>query len=124
MIRLVWRELRGKLWSHPGWWFVCFAVTAVLAAVAFAVGALAAWGGMDIGETWGDSYDPGFALQHPNDPLFPLHNWCNSEHDLVPSWVNPTVGGLAAVSVVCLVMTVAIGVARVMGKKKQRNQRG
>jgi hypothetical protein len=120
---MVWNEVRGKLWSHPGWWLLWSIVTAVLTATAFAVGAFAGWGGMDIGETCGDSYDGVFREEHFNDPLFPLHNWCNAEHDLVPSWVNPTVAGLAVVSAVCLVMTVVLGVARAIRKKKQREQR-
>ncbi|MGR8007638.1 hypothetical protein [Streptomyces hypolithicus] len=105
-------------------------MTAVLTVAAFAVGAFAGWGGMDIGETCGDSYDEVVREEHLNDSLFPLHNWCNAERDLVPSWVNPTVAGLGVVSAVCglrsavcglrsavcLIMTVALALARAIRK--------
>ncbi|MEU9376021.1 hypothetical protein AB0D94_19900 [Streptomyces sp. NPDC048255] len=123
MIQMVWREVREELWTRPLWWLLLSIATAVLAAVAFAVGAVAGWGGLHIGEACGDSYDPGVVAQHLDDPLFPLHNWCNAEHDLVPSWVNPAVAGLAMASAVCLVMTVVLGVARAIRKKRLRKLR-
>ncbi|MFK0050062.1 hypothetical protein ACIQU4_39340 [Streptomyces sp. NPDC090741] len=120
VIQMVWNEVRGKLWSRAVWWLLLSIVTAVLTAAAYAAGAFAGWGGMDIGETCGDFYDDAFRAKHLDDPLFPLHNWCNADQDLVPSWVNPTVAGLAVLCAVCLVMTMVLGVARVIRKKKQR----
>ncbi|NXY99370.1 hypothetical protein HYE82_34355 [Streptomyces sp. BR123] len=122
MIQMVWHEVRGKLSSHPVTWLLLSIVTAVLMTAALLVGALAGWGGLDIGETCGDSFDEAFRAEHLNDPPFPLHNWCNSEHDLVPSWVNPTVTGLAAVSAACLVMSAVLGMTRANRKRKRKEQ--
>ncbi|MCQ0022548.1 hypothetical protein M4914_06020 [Streptomyces somaliensis DSM 40738] len=119
VVQLLWSEVRRNLWSRPGWWLLWSAVSAVLSVAVYAVGFFAGWGGMDIGETCGDSYDPVFAKEHFNDPLFPLHNWCNAERDLAPSWINPTIVGLAAVSLSCLTMTLVLGVTRAI-RKKQR----
>ncbi|MFD8984408.1 hypothetical protein [Streptomyces sp. NPDC059564] len=121
VLLMVWQEVRGKLLFHPVWWLLWSILSAVVAAAVFAFGVLSGWGNVT-GAVCGDSYDTEFALQHVNDPLFPLHNWCNAEHDLVPSWVNPTVAGLAGLSVICLIMTVALGVVRLIRGKQRREQ--
>ncbi len=79
---------------------------------------------MDMGETCGeDQYDAAFVMAHQDDRPFPLHNWCNAEHDLVPSWVNPTVTGLAVLTAVCLVMTAVTGAARITRALSARRAR-
>ncbi|MGW6980437.1 hypothetical protein ACWGE1_13465 [Streptomyces sp. NPDC054932] len=123
-IRLASRGARAGAWTGSAMW-AGFALTAgVLTICMYAIGAFAGWGGMDKGEACGeDAYDSKTDALHQNDPPFPLHNWCNAELDLVPSWVNPTVAGLAVASVVCLVMAVVLGVARAIRKKKRREHR-
>ncbi|MFJ4860966.1 hypothetical protein [Streptomyces sp. NPDC088748] len=123
-IQLVARGARARAWTGPTVWAGTGITAGVLTICAYATGAFAGWGGMDKGEACGeDVYDSKIDALHQNDPPFPLHNWCNAEIDLVPSWVNPTVAGLAVLSAVCLVMAAVLGAARAIRKKKQREHR-
>ncbi|MEW2417656.1 hypothetical protein AB0953_28595 [Streptomyces sp. NPDC046866] len=111
---VVFRAVRARAWRAPGLWAGGALMAGAATIGAYLAGAVAGWGGMDMGETCGeDQYDSAFVAAHQNDPLFPLHNWCNAEHDLVPSWVNPTVTGLAVLTAVCLALTAVAGAARI-----------
>ncbi|MET9690074.1 hypothetical protein ABZY81_16620 [Streptomyces sp. NPDC006514] len=117
-IQLVARGARAGAWTGPSIWAGSGITAGVLTICAYVTGAFAGWGGMDKGEACGeDVYDSKIDALHQNDPPFPLHSWCNAEIDLVPSWVNPTVAGLAVLSGVCLVMAAVLGAARVIRKK-------
>ncbi|MFK0220186.1 hypothetical protein ACIQWN_18570 [Streptomyces vinaceus] len=111
--RLAYRGLRARAWAAPGTWGGIGLLAASGATLAFAYGLFAGFGGMDRREVCGDPYDSVFVGQHNQDPLFPLHSWCSPGHDLVPSWVNPTVTGLAVLTAVCLAVTAVTGTARI-----------
>ncbi|ARZ72470.1 hypothetical protein SMD11_6894 [Streptomyces albireticuli] len=111
--RLVLRGIRAGAWSAPGLWGGIGLLAGSGAALAFAYGMFAGFGGLDRSETCGASYDSKFAGEHDGDPLFPLHSWCGATHDLVPSWVNPSVISLTALSVVSLGVAAVTGVARI-----------
>ncbi|MFF3013852.1 hypothetical protein [Streptomyces sp. NPDC057939] len=124
-IRLAIRGVRVRAWAGAATWAGFGLTTGVLTIFAYAIGAFVGWGGMDKGEACGeDAYDSKIDALHQNDPPFPLHNWCNAELDLVPSWVNPTVAGLAVAFLVFLTMAVVLGAARAVGKKKAESTQG
>ncbi|MDX3853438.1 hypothetical protein [Streptomyces sp. AK02-01A] len=62
-------------------------------------------------------YDRSYRERHPDEPgrLFPLHNKCNEYYDLVPAWVNPTVGVLT----VCTVAALCVAVWSVLVRRKR-----
>ncbi|MFE2142724.1 hypothetical protein ACFXA3_13430 [Streptomyces sp. NPDC059456] len=111
--RLTYRGIRAGAWAAPGTWGGIGLLAVSGATLAFAYGLFAGFGGMDRREICGDPYDSVFVGRHNQDPLFPLHSWCSPGHDLVPSWVNPTVVGLAAMTALCIVMTAVTGAARI-----------
>ncbi|MFF2192312.1 hypothetical protein [Streptomyces sp. NPDC058157] len=124
MVLMVWREFRTRRWLRPGWWFLLSIAGTILTAVAYVAGAFAGWGAMDIARACGEEdYDEAYASLHQDDALFPLHTMCNATHDLVPSWVNPTVAGLAALTALCVVMTAATGAARITHTLSARRDR-
>ncbi|MFQ1004382.1 hypothetical protein [Modestobacter sp. SSW1-42] len=43
---------------------------------------------------------------------FPFKNTCNADYDLVPTWINPTVAGIGAVSLISLALLVTALVRR------------
>ncbi|MFB7978155.1 hypothetical protein [Streptomyces vinaceus] len=113
-IQFLVRGIRARAWAAPKTWTGAVLLAGTAACAAYVGGYVAGWGGMDMGETCGeDQYDATFVMAHQDDPPFPLHNWCNAGHDLVPSWVNPTVTGLAVLTAVCLAVTAVTGAARI-----------
>jgi hypothetical protein len=100
--------LRDRSWQGPLWW-------ARLCSVALFAG-FATWiwaefrTGLDEHDTCQfvhhEYYDAAYADAHAAEfrKLFPLHDKCNAQFDLVPSWVNPFL-------VVCaVVVTAAVAV--------------
>lgn len=110
--RLVFRGVRTRVWTAPGTWGGIGLLAASGAALTFVYGMFAGFGGMDRGETCGEAFDSKFVGEHNGDPLFPLHSWCNATHDLVPSWVNPTIVSLAGLSTIGLGLSAVTGAAR------------
>ncbi|KKZ74597.1 hypothetical protein VO63_06795 [Streptomyces showdoensis] len=104
------KGLATGAWRRPRWWVHMTSALLFLAALAWLRGALA--GGLDTEKLCRFShhtvYDPAYRERHPQEPwrLFPLHNRCNASHDLVPAWVNPTVGILAVCTLAALCGTV------------------
>jgi hypothetical protein len=96
------------------WLGAALLVLLALVATAFVGG----WaGGKDIEETCaaaGQSVDQRYRAEHWREPgrLFPMHNRCNADHDLVPGWVNPALVILTVTFVGCLVAAAA---GRLMG---------
>ncbi|MCE7006078.1 hypothetical protein LWC34_25055 [Kibdelosporangium philippinense] len=96
---MVGRRMRG-----PARVFTETAILALLATVLmYAWGAwhMFAW---DIEETCtlaGQSFEPRFVL---DTSMFPLSKKCNADYDLVPSYVNPAVIGLFAVTVLFTIL--------------------
>lgn len=104
--------MRGR---HPGPWAVLSVLSATTTGAVYFVGMFS--GGHEIDETCaqvGEAYDPTYRSTHWQEPgrWFPLHNRCHAGFDLVPAWVNPALVLLALVTVACVVLTVAMGVAR------------
>lgn len=96
------------------WLGAALLVLLALLATAFVGG----WaGGKDIDEACaaaGQVVDQRYRAEHWREPgrLFPMHNRCNADHDLVPGWVNPALVILAVAFVGCLVAAAA---SRLMG---------
>ncbi len=82
-----------RRWARLAWGAALVA-SPFLLAIAFFVGIFA--GGHEIDETCasaGQPIDEQYRAEHWREPgrLFPLHNKCNADYDLVPAWVNPTI---------------------------------
>lgn len=98
------REIRPLTWLRLAFGSI------VAAAFALFIGAFA--GGNEIDETCaakGQIYDGVYRSEHRLEPsqVFPMHNKCNADFDLVPFWVNPAL-------VIFAVLTVAFVVALIM----------
>lgn len=90
------REIRPLTWV--GLAFGSF----IAAACTFFIGAWA--GGHEIDETCaarGQMYDEFYRSENWREPsqLFPMHNKCNADFDLVPFWVNPALAVFAVLAV-------------------------
>ncbi|RJQ92531.1 hypothetical protein [Amycolatopsis panacis] len=50
-------------------------------------------------------FDRAYLSQHRQDTgqLFPRHDLCNADYDLVPGWINPALVIFAVVTVACLI---------------------
>lgn len=77
-------------------------LVALLAAVAvWGYGFVEGSGGNEIDETCqmvhGQVFDRDYRHREWKgpQPLYPLHNMCNEDYDLVPGWINPAVAVLA-----------------------------
>ncbi len=85
---------------HPILW-TALSIPFVLAlGLSFLIGAFAAGG--DASETCakaGQIYDEKYRSENWREPsqIFPLHNRCNADYDLVPFWINPTITLLGVV---------------------------
>jgi hypothetical protein len=117
----VWKTACGlpaRRWKRPAWW-VFPAVTLVgIGCVTWFVGAFS--GGLDVGEACaarGVHYDYEYRAEHWREPSrwFPLHNKCNAQDDLVPTFVNPTLVAVAVLLLCCVAGAVA---ASVVGRNK------
>ena len=67
--------------------------------------------GLDIGEACaakGQIYDHVYRSDHWREPsqVFPMHNKCNADFDVVPFWVNPALVIFAALTVAFVVALV------------------
>ena len=125
LVMSVWKTARGlsaRRWERPGWW--------VFPAVVLVGAGCAVWfagvfsGGLDAREACaerGAPYDEGYRSEHWSEPsrLFPLHNRCNTDYDLVPAFVNPTLVVVAVLLVGCA----AGAVAAAFIERKKRDTR-
>jgi hypothetical protein len=98
------REIRPLTWLRLAFGSI------VAVALTFFIGAFA--GGHEIDETCAakhEIYDEVYRSEHWLEPsqVFPMHNKCNADFDLVPFWVNPAL-------VIFAVLTVAFVVALIM----------
>jgi hypothetical protein len=98
------REIRSLTWLR----LTLGSMAAV--ALTFFIGAWA--GGHEIDETCAaknEIYDRAYRSEHWLEPsqLFPLHNKCHADFDLVPVWVNPAL-------IIFAILTVAFVVALIM----------
>ena len=111
---LSWRA-RADGWRTPRWFLLAAAASAYVAAVAWLRG-LAVYPVLlvtlsDVCASNAQYLNDEYREDHHDEyvRLFPLHARCNADFDLVPSWVNPTVGlclVLLAISLIGLVRTV------------------
>ncbi|MFG2756783.1 hypothetical protein [Streptomyces wuyuanensis] len=111
-----WREpLRWLLLSLVPWFGLVFT---------WFLGAFS--GGLDVQETCelleGQTYDSAYRDDNWQEPsrLFPLHNKCNASYDLVPSWINPTIVGLAVATAGCLITAVVMAAAHFKSQRQLR----
>ncbi|GAB2443177.1 hypothetical protein [Streptomyces incanus] len=116
--------LRDGSWQRPLWWTRLWSVSLLVGCVAWVRGALS--GGFDVGETCAyahhQMYDSAYRAVHlaESQRLFPLHNKCNAEYDLVPAWVNPTVVNCAAFVLLATAVLLWFGVRRLTGRGASR----
>ncbi|MFJ2234888.1 hypothetical protein [Streptomyces sp. NPDC087859] len=109
----VWKTARGlptRRFKRPAWWAFPAVVLVGIGCVTWFVGALS--GGLDVGEACaarGVPYDKEYRAEHWREPSrwFPLHNKCNAQHDLVPTFVNPTLVAVAVLLPCCVAGAVA-----------------
>ncbi|MFG2111125.1 hypothetical protein ACGFRB_00545 [Streptomyces sp. NPDC048718] len=114
----LWKTARGvrtRGWARPGWWVFPATLLVVLGCGAWFSGITA--GGLDIRETCaehGAVYDDAYRAEHWREPgrWFPLHNRCNADADMVPSFVNPTLVTVALLLLVCAAGAVKASVNR------------
>ncbi|MCX2928524.1 hypothetical protein [Streptomyces sp. NEAU-W12] len=103
-------------WQRPLWWARLWSLALFVGFAAWLRGALS--GGLDIGETCAythhQTYDGAYRSARSEEfrRLFPLHNKCNAEYDLVPGWVNPTVVNCAAFVLLATAVLLWFGIAR------------
>jgi hypothetical protein len=117
----VWKPARGlpaRCWKRPAWWVFPAVMLVGIGCVTWFVGAFS--GGLDVGEACaarGVHYDDEYRAEHWREPSrwFPLHNKCNAQDDLVPTFVNPTLVGVAVLLLCCVAGAVA---ALVVGRNK------
>jgi hypothetical protein len=108
---------RSVFWRRPGVWVLLSVLAAVSTCAVYFVGMFS--GGHEIDETCqrlGQPYDEAYRSAHWEEPgrWFPQHNKCNAGFDLVPAWLNPALVCLAVVTVACVVLAMAMGMARVV----------
>lgn len=94
----------------PRAWLGLAVLSLLSLVITFFIGAFA--GGKDIDETCaaaGQPLDDAYRARHWQEPgqLFPMHNRCNAQYDLVPAWVNPALVIFAVASAVFLVAFIA-----------------
>ncbi|MFE6686397.1 hypothetical protein ACFVFQ_07935 [Streptomyces sp. NPDC057743] len=70
-----------------------------------------------------ESYDGAYRSQHAaeTDRWFPLHNKCNADFDLVPSWVNPALAICATLLTVSIITIIVATVAHLRAPKPRPN---
>ncbi|WP_055524980.1 hypothetical protein [Streptomyces graminilatus] len=101
-------------------WVAALVAAPFLLAITFFVGIFA--GGQEIDETCaslGRPLDERYRAEHWREPgrLFPLHNKCDADYDLVPVWVNPAIIGLTLLIVVSVGVGLWRAVARAAAKR-------
>ncbi|MBP0461165.1 hypothetical protein [Streptomyces montanisoli] len=112
------RGVRSGAWRRPMWW------TRLCSVALFAGLASWIWGvlseGLDTREECvlrhHQRYDDAYRAAHEQQArgLFPLHDKCNAQYDLVPAWVNPAMVSCAVVAVAAIaVLLVRRGCRRV-----------
>ncbi|MGW4163746.1 hypothetical protein [Streptomyces sp. NPDC004788] len=118
--------LRDGSWRRPRWWARALSVSLCAGLLAWARGLFA--GGLDVRETCvhlrHENYDEAYRKVHAEEfsKLFPLHDKCNADYDLVPAWVNPTVVILAVVALVALAVLLRFAFARLVGPSRTEHQ--
>ncbi|OKI04844.1 hypothetical protein A6A06_09015 [Streptomyces sp. CB02923] len=94
------------VWRRPRWWVHVTSALFFADVLVWLRGALS--GGLNTEKICRFAhhtvYDPSYRERHGDGlwNVFPLHNHCNAQYDLVPAWVNPTVGVLTVCTVVAL----------------------
>ncbi|MFG3392985.1 hypothetical protein [Streptomyces parvus] len=117
----VWKTARGLLtrqWRQPRWWVFPAVLLVVAGCVTWFIGMFSS--GFDVREACGErGFDYDEAHRPEPSQGFPLHYWCNAEHDLVPAFVNPSLIAIAVALLGCSAGAVAAAVA---GRKKREEQ--
>lgn len=112
------RAIRAKAFRAAGTWLRLAVLAGSATLLMYGFGAIVG-SAFDTAETceqtFGQRYDEAYRGAHWREPgqWFPLHNKCNAEYDLVPSYVNPSVVVLAAVAVG------SVGVASVLAVRRR-----
>ncbi|GAA5187943.1 hypothetical protein GCM10023322_37440 [Rugosimonospora acidiphila] len=120
--------LRNASWRRPMWWTRVCSISLFAGLASWTWGAFS--GGLDVGEacTWNhhQRYDEVYRDAHAEEfqRLFPLHNKCNPDFDLVPAWVNPIVAASAIVLVIAVAVLLWFGWARLTGRLAGRESAG
>ncbi|MGW5423989.1 hypothetical protein [Streptomyces sp. NPDC003943] len=118
--------LRDGRWRRPVWWARVFSVSLCAGLVAWLWGLFT--GGLDVRKTClylrHENYDEAYRKVHTEEfsKLFPLHNKCNADYDLVPAWVNPTVVICAVVALVALAVLLRFAFARLVSPSRKEHQ--
>ncbi|MGW8379004.1 hypothetical protein [Streptomyces sp. ODS28] len=120
--------LRAGSGRRPGTWLALGAATAPVALlgllVSYAVGFFS--GALDVRKACvaqQEHYDDSYRQQHAGEMghLFPLHNKCNADFDLVPGWVNPVIV-ICAVLLAAGIITAAVSaVAHIALRRRHRS---
>lgn len=117
----VWKTARGlpaRQWRNPRWWVFPAVLLAAAGCVTWFIGTFAS--GFDVRET---CRDRGFGYDDAQRPEpsqgFPLHYWCNADHDLVPAFVNPSLIAVAVALLGCAAGAVA---AAVIGRNRREER--
>jgi hypothetical protein len=115
VLRLWCKPLFAGRWRTSGWFIATAGLCAVVAAVTWFIGAFSG-SSLDPEESChaaGATYDEAYRVAHWREPsrLFPLHNKCNADYDLVPVWVNPALLLLVLLVITCLGVAVWLAVA-------------
>lgn len=103
-----------------GWLFLSL-LSSLALGVTFFVGIFAS--GKDTDETCakaGQILDQSYRQQNWQEPsqIFPLHNKCNANYDMVPIWVNPALIIFAALALTFLIAAAAPALARINNQPK------
>ncbi|MEX0168750.1 hypothetical protein [Streptomyces sp. LMG1-1-1.1] len=118
--------LRDGKWRHPVWWVRVFSVSLCAGLMSWLWGLFA--GGLDTRKTClymrHENYDEAYRKARAEEfgKLFPLHNKCNADYDLVPGWVNPTIVIFAVIALAALVVLLRFAVARLLSPSRKEHQ--
>ncbi|WP_274917832.1 hypothetical protein [Streptomyces sp. WZ-12] len=84
-------------------------------------------GGLDVAESCRlihhEDYDAAYRSEHAAemDRWFPLHNKCNSDFDLVPTWVNPALVFFAALLAASIITPIVAAVSHLRATRGRKS---
>lgn len=118
--------LRNGSWRRAMWW-------TRLCSVSLCAG-LASWvrgvfgGGLNVRETClfvhHERYDAKYWDSHAEEfqRIFPLHNKCHAQYDLVPAWVNPAIVTCSLISLAAITVLLWFGTTHLTRLPRKENQ--